>query len=93
MGEMADVFLDEIMNYDELHLRYDTFEEAYFNGVADELYDESCARYPSAFSNVKKKIKSCPKCSSEMIIRTNSQTGQQFLGCSKFPECKGSRNI
>jgi restriction system protein len=34
--------------------------------------------------------KICPKCESEMILRTANEgtpTGQQFWGCSKFPRC------
>jgi restriction system protein len=33
----------------------------------------------------------CPKCGSEMILRTakkGSSVGQQFWGCSKFPHCR-----
>lgn len=33
----------------------------------------------------------CPKCGSEMILRTakkGSNTGQKFWGCSKFPNCR-----
>jgi ssDNA-binding Zn-finger/Zn-ribbon topoisomerase 1 len=33
----------------------------------------------------------CPKCSSPMILRTNSKTGSQFYGCSKFPKCTGTK--
>jgi HJR/Mrr/RecB family endonuclease len=36
--------------------------------------------------------KLCPKCESEMVLRTSMHTsnlGAQFWGCSKFPRCKG----
>lgn len=38
----------------------------------------------------------CPVCKSAMIKRTAKKginAGQQFWGCSKFPACKGTRNI
>jgi len=38
----------------------------------------------------------CPVCKSVMIKRTAKQgknAGHQFWGCSKFPACKGTRNI
>ncbi len=33
----------------------------------------------------------CPTCKlGHVVIRTNSKTNQQFLGCNTFPECKAS---
>jgi restriction system protein len=35
---------------------------------------------------------SCPKCGSEMVLRTAKKgdyAGQKFLGCSEFPKCRG----
>jgi predicted RNA-binding Zn-ribbon protein involved in translation (DUF1610 family) len=32
----------------------------------------------------------CPTCGGEMVVRTNRQTGEKFLSCKKFPECRGS---
>lgn len=34
----------------------------------------------------------CPKCGAKMISRANRNTGQRFWGCSRYPECKGTRN-
>lgn len=39
---------------------------------------------------------SCPKCGSEMVKRTAKKgpnAGNQFWGCSEFPDCHGSLNI
>jgi restriction system protein len=36
----------------------------------------------------------CPLCSAPMRLRTAKQgknAGNQFWGCSKYPECKGTR--
>lgn len=30
----------------------------------------------------------CPECGREMVIRRNGKTGDEFLGCSGWPECK-----
>jgi len=33
----------------------------------------------------------CPRCSSQMVLR--SGTRGHFYGCSRFPRCRGTRNI
>jgi predicted RNA-binding Zn-ribbon protein involved in translation (DUF1610 family) len=38
----------------------------------------------------------CPQCGSQMIIRSarqGSNNGSQFFGCSRFPDCRGTRPI
>ena len=38
----------------------------------------------------------CPKCGSEMILRTakrGDRKGKQFYGCSKYPKCRKMINI
>jgi len=35
--------------------------------------------------------KGCPRCGSRMFARRNRQTGEAFFGCSRFPDCKGTR--
>jgi restriction system protein len=37
--------------------------------------------------------KFCPKCESEMVLRTARVTGNQFWGCSKNPRCRGRLKI
>ena len=34
----------------------------------------------------------CPNCKSRLRLLTNKQTGQQFLGCVGFPNCKFTCN-
>lgn len=34
----------------------------------------------------------CSKCEKVMYIRTNSHTGQEFWGCSDYPECRHTEN-
>ena len=35
----------------------------------------------------------CPRCYSELVERVNKKSGQKFLGCSRYPRCKGTREI
>jgi restriction system protein len=38
----------------------------------------------------------CPTCGSAMVkrvARQGTRAGQEFLGCSRFPECRGTRAI
>ena len=35
----------------------------------------------------------CPRCGGDMVERLNRQTGDTFLGCKRFPRCKGSRAL
>lgn len=39
---------------------------------------------------------SCPSCSAEMVLRTakkGANAGQRFWGCSRYPACRGTRQI
>lgn len=41
-------------------------------------------------------VPSCPSCGARMVRRTahrGRNTGNQFWGCSRFPRCRGTRNI
>ena len=37
-------------------------------------------------------ILECPDCGSEMRLRTNRQDGNKFWGCTKYPNCRGTRD-
>lgn len=32
----------------------------------------------------------CPRCSSTLVKRKNRRTNEHFLGCSRFPKCRGT---
>jgi hypothetical protein len=36
-------------------------------------------------------LAACPRCGGEMVLR-RSKNGEQFLGCSAFPRCRGTRD-
>jgi len=37
--------------------------------------------------------RTCPYCGSPLVLRTARDTGNQFLGCSKYPACRYTANI
>ncbi len=34
--------------------------------------------------------RSCPRCGSPMVERTNRRNGESFFGCTQFPRCRGT---
>lgn len=51
---------------------------------------------PSAPPNPSDQIPACPRCAQPMVLRTaksGKNAGQQFWGCSAYPECKGVVNL
>ena len=63
--------------------------------VPDELKEKLKAEVPAAAP--KKEVpqvevsETCPECGSPMRLQTNRRRGTYFLGCSKYPKCKGTR--
>ena len=37
--------------------------------------------------------KFCPRCGQRLVVRTNESIGVDFLGCSRYPECKHSEPL
>ena len=37
--------------------------------------------------------RTCPYCGSPLVLQTARNTGNQFLGCSKYPDCRYTANI
>lgn len=37
-------------------------------------------------------MNTCPKCGKELIERVNKHTGEIFVGCTGFPNCKFSKS-
>jgi restriction system protein len=40
-----------------------------------------------------KKQINCPKCDSTMVLRTAREKGTEFYGCSRYPRCRGTRQV
>ncbi|KLD69680.1 restriction endonuclease [Xanthomonas pisi] len=45
---------------------------------------------PDSTASAAVAIPSCPRCSSALVQRRNRRTGENFLGCSQFPKCRGT---
>ena len=87
MGEMADMALDECMDNDEVYLKYCNAPAhiQYEHGLCDELG----YMYSSKVVKLDRGPGKCPKCKSETILKFGKFG--DFYGCTKFPNCKGSR--
>ncbi len=35
----------------------------------------------------------CPRCGTTMIERSNKRSGERFMGCRQYPQCKGTRPL
>lgn len=35
----------------------------------------------------------CPECDAKLVVRVNRSSGNQFLGCSNWPDCVYTRPI
>ena len=35
----------------------------------------------------------CPRCAAKLVSRANAKTGEKFLGCSRYPHCRGTRKL
>ncbi len=66
-------------------------KKAIWNEVLEKFYEPFIAEVNKALGNTERvKIESnikCPNCGRPMLVKT-SRKGQQFLGCSGYPECK-----
>ncbi len=86
----------DIMNYEftaKMETKLDDIAEdkLKWNEVIKDFYTPFIQTVTEAKTNMQKvTIESdiiCPACGSKMVVRT-SRYGSQFLGCSKYPECK-----
>jgi len=58
------------------------------SGPANSVSDVARVELPPVASGPV--LAACPRCSNEMVLRRNRR-GEQFLGCSTFPRCRGTR--
>lgn len=93
--QLVDHFKD-IMNYEftaNMENKLDDIAEnkLVWNQVLKEFYEPFIQTVSDAKQNMQRVLIEsdtiCPNCGSKMVIRT-SRFGSQFLGCSKYPECK-----
>lgn len=61
-----------------------------------EMIGTTQSAAPKKDSVAAAKTPSCPQCGSPMVLRTarkGPQSGSSFWGCSKFPNCRGTRPV
>lgn len=59
-----------------------------------QMLEESGIMYSKEISSLfSDSRKFCPKCESEMVLRTARLRGNQFWGCSNYPRCKFILNL
>ncbi len=89
-------YFKDIMNYKftaTMETKLDDIAEnkLQWNEVLKEFYTPFIDTVASAKQNMGKVLIEsdtiCPNCGSKMVVRT-SRFGTQFLGCSRYPECK-----
>jgi restriction system protein len=72
-------------------------------GIADRLSsDEFRSTFTRRHAHVRRvktqakerrKSANCPRCGAVMVERTNRQSGDAFLACTRYPTCKGTRRL
>ena len=89
-------YFKDIMNYKftaNMETKLDEIAEnkLKWNEVIRDFYTPFIETVSEAKQNMQKVLIEsdtlCPNCGSKMVVRT-SRFGTQFLGCSKYPECK-----
>lgn len=92
-------FVDQLEKF--IHAVVDYRTKKYPNTVEDTMFlnrqREKFEEFLSAMSGITPATNTtdtllCPDCGSEMKLRTNSQNGQKFWGCTKYPKCRGTRD-
>lgn len=86
MGDHADDALDSMMNEDEFYVRQ--------TGMGIYEDEEGLPLMP-VFGHtriVHSGPGKCPMCGAPTTQRANSKTNNTFYGCTRYPECKGSRS-
>jgi len=68
--------------------------------LLDQRLDPGLGTNFSHIRNVKRQASSsevdaniCPRCGAAMVERTNRRSGERFLGCKRYPQCKGTRPL
>ncbi len=89
-------YFKDIMNYEftaNMERKLDDIAEnkLEWSNVIKDFYTPFIETVTKAKQNMQKVLiesdVTCPNCGSKMVVRT-SRFGTQFLGCSKYPECK-----
>lgn len=87
---MSNLYEDKMLDYAERIARA-------LETMAEKLVDRrplpEPERKPQASVSVPDGGWKCPTCQAQMILRTARADGQQFWGCTRYPECKQTRRL
>jgi DNA topoisomerase-1 len=61
--------------------------------LREKLKDQIPAQAPKQELPKVEVSETCPDCSGPMQLQRNRRSGNYFLGCKKFPKCKGTRQV
>lgn len=68
-------------------------DAVYLNKMRDKLTDHIEVIFQITEAVVDEtKTFPCPDCGGPMLLRTNRQNGDKFWGCTKYPNCRGTRD-
>lgn len=90
-----------IKNKKEILLHHNQVEHI-IEQIQNNQYDKTLSTYLEHQKNIRQHIEHqknnpiCPYCQSKMIKRTAKQgnyTNKEFWGCSRYPKCRGTRQI
>jgi hypothetical protein len=73
----------------------------FIEDILDKRLDPGFRTERTHVRNVKRRISdnaadsgiACPVCGGVMVERLNRRTGERFLGCRRFPRCRGARSL
>lgn len=94
---LRDAFVEQVFQTANLKLLRFPVKQGYQpNEVGAQLQQVTglarASVQPSTKMSTANSAPTCPKCGSPMVIRTSSNgqyAGQQFYGCSNYPQCRG----
>jgi hypothetical protein len=89
-----DIFdlLDYILLHEDVFFDEDEVTAIYAR-LSDDEFTTNLENQRAHISNLEQAINLCPRCGSALEVRINKRSCSQFLGCIRFPSCKGTRPI
>lgn len=68
-------------------------------GISDEVRQAHVSRLHTNHDSVQLSVAcergelKCPRCGAKMVLRHRKSDGVAFYGCSKYPQCRGTRQV
>ena len=92
--DQVDTLIDQLEDFIKAVVNVHQDPNSAANHVVHSNMRESLKEYISDLVGITKEPEEykCPDCGSKMLQRKNKQSGNVFYGCSKFPDCRGTRD-